>query len=248
VPALAADLVRLKVDVIVTGGTPNARAIKQATTAIPIVVSPMADAVRSGLVTSLARPGRNLTGFMNLTDEMPGKWLELVKEAVPGVSRVAALWDPVFPEDQVRAAETGARALGVRLQVLKVSRPDDLEPAFNEAQTNRAGALIVLPSSLFYAQRTRLSDLAVKHRLPVIYADKAHVVESGGLMSYGADFQDLARRAAGYVDRILKGEKPGDLPVQGATKFELVINLRAAKALGLTIPPSLVLRADEVIR
>ena len=131
---------------------------------------------------------------------------------------------------------------------MKVSRPDDLEPAFNEAQTNRAGALIVLPSSLFYAQRTRLSDLAVKHRLPVIYADKAHVVESGGLMSYGADFQDLARRAAGYVDRILKGEKPGDLPVQGATKFELVINLRAAKALGLTIPPSLVLRADEVIR
>jgi putative ABC transport system substrate-binding protein len=246
-PGLAADLVRLKVDVIVASSS-AAVAAKRATTAIPIVMPISSDPVRLGLVASLARPGGNVTGFASQNDELPGKWIELLKEAFPGISRVAVLWDPEYDVGQSKASEIGARSLGVRLQVLKGGRPDDFATAFAEAEKNRAGALVVLASPFFYAHRTRLVELAAKQRLPTIYHQKEFVVGSGGLMSYAANFHDLFRRAAGYVDRILKGAKPADLPVEQATKFELVINLKTAKALGLTIPPSLLLRADQVIR
>jgi putative ABC transport system substrate-binding protein len=178
---------------------------------------------------------------------LPRKWIELLREALPGISRVALLWDPEFDVGQLQASEIGAQALGVGLHVLKVRRPDEFAAAFAEAQRTRAGALIVLSSTFFYVHRPRLVELAAKHRLPTMYNTKEFVVASGGLMSYGADFRDLFRRAAGYVDRILKGAKPGELPIEQPTKFELVMNLKTAKALGLTIPPSLLLRADQII-
>jgi putative ABC transport system substrate-binding protein len=245
-PSLAADLVRLKVDVIVAGAA--AVAAKQATATIPIVMPVSADPVKLGLVSSLARPGGNVTGLTSLSDELPGKWLELMKETLPRVSRMAVLWDPANDPGQVRISEVAARSLGLQLQVLKVGRPDGFETAFAGAQTNRAGAFIVLGSPFFYTHRTRLVALAAQHRLPTIYAQREFVVGSGGLMSYGADFRDLFRRAATYVDKILKGAKPSDLPVEQPTKFELVVNFKTAKALGLTIPQSLLLRADEVIQ
>ena len=247
-PGLAADLVRLKVDVIVASSQ-AAVAAKQATTTIPIVMPIITDPVRLGLVASLARPGGNATGFATQNDELPGKWMELVKDTLPKVSRVAALFHPAYDGGvQLRAAEAAARSLGVRLQALKVERPDDLVTAFAEVQKKRAEALIVSSSPLFYVHRTRLVEFAAKHRLPAIYHQSEFVVPSGGLMSYGADFRDLFRRSATYVDKILKGAKPGDLPVQQPTKFELVINVKTAKALGLTIPQSLLLRADEIIQ
>jgi putative tryptophan/tyrosine transport system substrate-binding protein len=246
-PGLAADLVRLKVDVIVASSQ-AAVAAKQATTVIPIVMPIITDPVRLGLVASLARPGGNATGFATQNDELPGKWMELVKETLPKVSRVAALFHPTYDGGvQLKASEAAARSLGVRLQALKVERPDDFVTAFAEMQKNRAEALIVSSSGLFYVHRTRLVEFAAKHRLPTIYHQSEFVVGSGGLMSYGPDFRDLFRRSATYVDKILKGAKPGDLPVQQPTKFELVINLKTAKALGLTIPPSLLQRAEEVI-
>jgi putative ABC transport system substrate-binding protein len=248
-PDLAADLVRLKVDVIVAGGS-DALAAKLATPAIPIVMPTSIDPVKLGLVASLPRPGGNVTGLASLWDEMPGKWMELLGEALPGVWRVAILQDPgtAASPSQVKASEAAARSLNVRLQVLNAGRPDDLATAFAEAARNRAEALIVLPSPFLFGYRTRVVELAARYRLPAMYHQREYVVGSGGLISYGPDLHDLFRRAAGYVDKILKGAKPADLPVEQPTKFELVINLKAARALGLSIPQSLLGRADQLIQ
>jgi len=252
-PGLAAELVALKVDVIVTGGgTPPALAAKQATKTIPIVFASAPDPVTDGLVTSLARPGGNVTGPSNLNPELVGKCLEQLKQAVPGVSRIAVLWQPGImhertEKDMLKAADVAARALGVRLQVAEARGPADFDRAFSNITRARAGSLTVLPSAMFFSERRHLVDLAAKNRLPAVYPQR-EFVEAGGLMSYGPNLADLFRRAATYVDKILKGVKPADLPVEQPTKFELVINLKTAKALGLTIPPSLLQRADEVIQ
>jgi putative ABC transport system substrate-binding protein len=250
-PALAAELVALKVEVIVAAGTTAALAAKQATRSVPIVFAAVFDPVTSGLVTSLARPGGNVTGTSTLAPELVGKCLEHLKQAVPGVSRVAVLWQPgAFGErtekDMLKAAEVAARALGVRLQFVEARGPADFDRAFSDMTRARAGALTVLPSNLFFREHRRLVDLAARNRLPAVYPWK-DFVDAGGLMSYGANPTDSSRRAATYVDKILKGANPGDLPVEQPTKFELVINLKTAKALGLTIPPSLLQRADQVI-
>ncbi len=250
-PALAAELVALKVDVIVAGGTPQALAAKQATRTIPIVFAAAVDPVENGLVTSLARPGGNVTGLSNLAQELVGKRLEQLKQAVPRVSRVAVLWQPgAFPErtekELLKEAEVAARALGVRLQFVEARGPEDFDRAFSEMTRKRADALTVLSCGMCVNERRRLVDLAAKNRLPALYQTRESV-DAGGLMSYGPNLADSFRRAATYVDRILKGAKPGDLPVEQPTKFELVINLKAAKALGLTIPPSLLGRADHVV-
>jgi putative ABC transport system substrate-binding protein len=251
-PALAAELVALKVDVILAPGTLHALAVKQATKTIPVVFIGAADPVRSGLVTSLARPGGNVTGLSNLAPELVGKWLELLTQAVPGVSRLAVLWQPGGQDerterDMLKAAEVAARALGVRLQFVEARGPADFDRAFSDMTRARAGALTALGTALFVSERRRLVDLAAKHRLPAVYTTR-EFVDAGGLMAYGANVADLHRRAATYVDKILKGAKPADLPVEQPTKFDLVINLKTAKALGLTIPPSLLARADEVIQ
>jgi len=247
-PGLAADLVRLKVNVIVAASQ-AAVAAKQATTVIPIVMPIITDPVRLGLAASLARPGGNATGFATQNDELPGKWMELVKDILPKVSRVAVLVHPTYDGGvQLKASEAAARSLGVRLQALRAERLDDFETAFAELQRNRAEALIVSSSPLFYVHASLLVEFAAKHRLPAIYHQSEFVVGPGGLMSYGPDFRDLVRRSATYVDKILKGARPADLPVEQPTRFELVINLKTAKALGLTIPPSLLARADEVIQ
>ena len=251
-PALAAELVALKVDVIVAPNTAQALAAKQATRTLPIVFAFVADPVASGLVTSLARPGGNVTGLSSLTPELVGKRLELLTQAVPGVSRVAVLWQPGAQgertdKDMLKGADVAARALGVRLQFVEARGPADFDRAFSDMTRARAGALTVLGSTMFISERRRLVDLAAKNRLPAVYARREYV-DAGGLMSYGPNLADLFRRAATYVDKILKGAKPADLPVEQPTKFELVINLKTAKALGLTIPQSLLGRADEVIQ
>ena len=251
-PALAAELVLLKVDVIVASGTLAALAAKQATRTVPIVFSPAADPVGSGLVTSLARPGGNVTGLSLLHSELVGKWLEQLTQAVPGVSRVAVLWQPgAFGErtekDILKSAEVAAQALGVRLQFVEARVPADFDRAFSDMTRARAGALAVLTSNMFVTERRRLVDLAAKNRLPAVYPWR-EAVDAGGLMAYGPSLADLYRRAATYVDKILKGTKPADLPVEQPTKFELVINMKTAKALGLTIPQSVLGRADEVIQ
>jgi putative tryptophan/tyrosine transport system substrate-binding protein len=251
-PALAAELVALKVDVIVAANTPAALAAKQATKTIPIVFAAASDPVASGFVTSLARPGGNVTGLSLLGEELVGKRLELLKQVVPGVSRVAVLWQPGgLPErtekDMLKAADVAARALGVRLHFVEARGPADFDRAFSDMTRARAGALTVLPSAMFIYERRRLADLAAKNRLPAVYPWR-EFVDAGGLMAYGPNLADLFRRAATYVDKILKGAKPGDLPIEQPTKFELVINLKTAKALGLTIPLSLLGRADEVIQ
>ncbi len=252
-PALAAELVALKVDVIVTaGGTPTALAAKQATRTLPIVFAAASDPVQSGLVTSLARPGGNVTGLSLLAPELVGKCMEQLKQAVPGVSRVAVLWQPGahgerMDKDMLKGAEVSGRALGVRLQFVEARGLADFDRAFSDMTGAHAGALTVLGSGMFTSERRRLVDLAAKNRLPAMYPWR-EFVDAGGLMAYGANLADLHRRAATYVDRILKGAKSGDLPVEQPTKFELVINLKTAKALGLTIPPSVLQRADEVIQ
>jgi len=251
-PALAAELVALKVDVIVAVVTLEALAAKQATRTLPIVVAAAADAVGSGLVTSLARPGGNVTGLSILAPELVGKRLEHLKQAVPGVSRVAVLWHPGAlgertEKDMLKGAEVAARALGVRLQVVEARGPEDFDRAFSDMTRARAGALTVSPSPMFGSERRRLVALAAKNRLPAVYTLREYV-DAGGLMAYGANGADLFRRAATYVDKILKGAKPADLPVEQPTKFELVINLKTAKALGLTIPQSILVRADEIIQ
>jgi putative ABC transport system substrate-binding protein len=249
-PALATELVALKVDVIVTGGgTPTALAAKQATKTLPIVFTSATDPVTDELVASLARPGGNLTGLSNLAPELVGKCLEQIKETVPQVSLVAVLWQPGSVgghTDMLKAAELAARPLGVRLQIVEARGPADFDRAFSEMTRARAGALAVLGSAIFNSERRRLVDLAAKNRLPTVYTSR-DFVDAGGLMTYGPSLADSFRRAAAYVDKILKGTKPGDLPVEQPTKFELMINLRTAKALGLTIPQSLLLRADQVI-
>jgi putative ABC transport system substrate-binding protein len=250
-PALAAELVALKVDVIVAPGTPQALAAKNATRTIPIVFVGAADPVTDGLVTSLARPGGNATGSSNFAPELVGKRLELLKQAVPGGSRVAVLWQPGgsaerAEKDMLKEAEVAARALGVRPQFVEARGPADFDRAFSEMIRARAGALTVLASGMFNTERRRLVDLAAKNRLPAVYPWR-EAVDAGGLMSYGPNIADLNRRAATYVDKILKGAKSADLPVERPTKFEVVINLKTAKALGLTIPPSLLARADQVI-
>jgi ABC-type uncharacterized transport system substrate-binding protein len=252
-PALAAELVALKVDVIVTAeGTPAALAAKQATRTLPIVFATAGDPVASGLVTSLARPGGNVTGLSILSSpELVGKYLELLKQAVPGVSQVAVLWQRgVLGErtdkDMLKEAEVAAQALGVRLHFVEARGPADFDRAFSDMTKARAGALTMLGSNMFLAERRRLVDLTAKNRLPAVYPWR-EFVDAGGLMAYGPNLQDLSRRAATYVDKILKGAKPADLPVEQPTTFELIINLTTAKALGLTIPPSLLKRADQVI-
>jgi putative ABC transport system substrate-binding protein len=251
-PALAAELVALKVDVILAVSTLPALAAKEVTWTLPIVFAAAADPVTSGLVTSLARPGGNVTGMSAVAPELVGKCLELLKQAVPGVSRVAILWQPGAPDertdkDMLKEAEVASRTLGVRLQAVKARRPEDVERAFSDVSKARAGALIVLTSVMFINERRRLVDLAAKNRLPTVYPQR-DFVDVGGLMSYGPNGPDLFRRAATLVDKVLRGAKPGDLPIEQPTKFELVINLKTAKALGLTIPPSLLGRADEVIQ
>src|SRR3989338_2399524 len=236
-PALAAELVRLKVDVIVTSGAPATRSAKEATVTIPIVMTNDTDPVGSGFVASLARPGGNITGLSNLRPEISGKRLELLKEVVPRLSRVAVMGTSTIPGNaqNLKETELAAGALAVKLQYLDILGPKDIETAFRAASKGRAEAVLALSSGgILLSQRAQLADLAVKSRLPAIYQSRSYV-EAGGLMSYGASITDLNRRAATYVDKILKGTKPADLPVEQPTKFELVINLKAAKQIGLTI-------------
>jgi putative ABC transport system substrate-binding protein len=246
---LATELVRLKVAVIVTsGGVPPAQAAQRATKTIPIVFSGPADPVAAGLVASLARPGGNITGPTFISDQLMGKGLELLREVVPQVTRVAVLWNPTNPGNahQLRGAEAAAAASGVRLLPTEARAPAEIDTAFVAMARERAGALLVLLDNIFYDRRERITALAAKYRLPAVYPYSVFA-EAGGLMSYAANRSDVNRQVAVYVDKILKGAKPGDLPVEQPTKFDLVINLKTAKALGLTIPPSLLARADQVI-
>jgi putative tryptophan/tyrosine transport system substrate-binding protein len=247
-PALAAELLRLKVDVIVTTGPTTTRPAKEATSSIPLVMGFDSDPVGSGFVASLAHPAGNITGLSALSPEISGKQLQLLKEIVPRLSHVAILGNSTTPGNTRLLKETrlAAAALGVRLQYIEVRDPNDIDTAFREAGKQRADAALVLPNSATTAHRGEVADLALKGRLPAVYYTP-EFVEAGGLMSYGVSITDLFRRAAYHVDRILKGAKPADLPIEQPTKFELVINLKTAKTLGLTIPPSVQLRADQVI-
>jgi putative tryptophan/tyrosine transport system substrate-binding protein len=248
-PAFAAELVRLQVDVLLVGPTPAALAAKDTTTTIPIVLAGVGDPVGSGLVASLARPGGNVTGLSVLQPEVVGKQLEFLKEVLPTVSRVAVLWNPAHPGHAllVRAADVAAQALGVQLHLVEARGPDAFDSAFAAMTSADAGALLVLGDPMFSQHRSRLAELAATSRLPTVHNDRAYV-EAGSLLCYGASHPDMYRRAAVYVDKILKGAKPGDLPVEQPTTFELVINLKTAQALGLTIPPTLLFQATEVIR
>jgi putative ABC transport system substrate-binding protein len=251
-PRLAAELAALKVSVIVTGGgTLGALAAKQATSTIPVVFGAVGDPVSEGLVTSLARPGGHVTGLAVNSPELASKSLELLKQAVPGLTQVALLLKPdaappAAMQERIKTWEAAARALGMQLQVVEARGPEHFDRGFADMARARAGALTVVSTPVFDTQPRRLVELAARHRLPAVYTFKAFV-DAGGLMSYGPDISDLYRRAATYVDKILKGARPGDLPVEQPTKFELVINLRTARALGLTIPPSLLARADQVV-
>jgi putative tryptophan/tyrosine transport system substrate-binding protein len=249
-PALASECVRLKADIIVVSTTPGARAAKDATGTIPIVMLSLGDPVGTGLVDSLARPGGNVTGMTMMSSGLAAKRLELLKEAVPGISRVLVLSylaDPIAPL-QVKALKEAAPLLGVTLQIRDIRTADELPAAFEAGVRERAQGVLTTAESIFRVQRARVTELAARHRLPAIYPFSAIASESGGLMAYDVSEPDLHRRAAVFVDKILKGAKPADLPVEQPTKFELVINLKTAKALGLTIPPSLLGRADEVIQ
>jgi len=239
----------MKVDVIVTTGTPAIQAAKQATTTIPIVMANVSDPVAAGFVASLARPGGNITGLSNLAPDLAGKRLELLKETLPKLTRVAYIWDPSNPSLTriSREAQVAARELGITLQSLEVRNAEELGSAFEAAIRERAGALWV-SAPMVSPYRKGITDFAGKTHLPLIYETRQYVEDAGGLMAYGPDFGDLHRRAATYVDKILKGAKPADLPVEQPTKFELVINLKTAKALGLTIPQSVLYRADKVIK
>jgi putative ABC transport system substrate-binding protein len=250
-PDLAAELVRLKVEVIVAQGTPAALAAKHATTMIPVVMVGVGDPVGSGLVASLARPGGNLTGLSNLSTELVRKQLEFLKDVHPTVSRVAVLWNPANPASHlmVRAADVAAQALGVQLHLVEARGrgPDAFDSAFAAMTSAHAGALLVLADNIFFEHRRRLAELAAMSHLPTMHQD-GRMVEAGGLISYAASVPDVWRHGATYVDKLLKGAKPADLPVEQPTRFELVINLKTAQALGITMPPSLLLLADEVIQ
>ncbi len=247
--AIADELVRLRVDVLVINSTPAALAAKNATTIIPIVFSGVSDHVVAGLVDSLARPGGNITGFTNIAPVLAGKRLELLKETLPKLSRIAVLWDPKArgSTQQWKESQLPAREMGLQLQSMEVSSADKYEDAFKEATKVRSAALAVTQNPLATSNRKLVTDLATKNRLPAIYP-RGDFVDSGGLMSYGPDLAEPQRRVAVYVDKILKGTKPADLPVEQPTKFELVINLKTAKALGLTIPPLVLMRAEKVIK
>ncbi len=247
-PDFAAELVTLKLDVIVTHGVVATRAVKQATTTIPIVIAAADDPLAAGLVTSLARPGGNITGLSVVTPDLTEKRLDLLKGILPGQTRVAVLWNSDNPisEPELRKTEAAARSLGLQLQSLSVRDPREFASAFSSMKAERAGAVFVLSDAMFFGQRKEIAAFAVSNRLPLV-AHLREFAEVGGLMTYGPKVVDLHRRAAYFVDRILKGAKPGDLPVEQPTKFELVLNMRTANALGLTIPPSLLQRADQVI-
>jgi putative ABC transport system substrate-binding protein len=249
IPGFAEELVRMKVDVIVVWGTPASIAVAKATSTLPIVMLSVTDPVASGLAASLARPGGNITGVSNLSSDLSGKLLELLVQVAPGISRVAALRNPLNPNSALLLNETAAAArhLGLELQVVDARAPEDFEGAFLAIRRERARGVVVLTDAVFIGQRHRIADLAMKNRVPTIFARRENA-EGGGLMSYGPSLSNQFHHAATYVDKILKGAKPGDLPVEQPTKFELVINLKTAKALGLTIPPSLLQRADEVIQ
>jgi len=246
---LAADLVRLKVDVIVAINPAATFAAKRSTPSIPIVMVNTPDPVQLGLVVSLGRPGGNITGTTTLSADVSIKQLELLKAAVPRAVRIAVLWNPTNPWHPLalKGAEAAARSLALQLHAVAVRGPEELDAAFAAMTRERAGAVLVLADPMTFYHRARLADLAAKRRLPTMYGGSRGYVEAGGLMHYWADQADLYRRVGSYVDRILKGAKPGDLPIEQPTKFELVINLKTAKTLGLTIPPSLLQRADQVI-
>jgi putative ABC transport system substrate-binding protein len=250
-PELIADLERAGADVIVAGPFAALRVAKQTTTRIPIVMTPSADPVVAGIVESLARPGGNVTGITEMAPQLTPKRLEMLKEIVPTLSRVAILWQPGTLSEEafkqmLKETQATARSLGVQLQVVEAKEVADFDAAFSAMVKQRAEALIVLVNPMFNVQRGHIIERAAKHRLPAIYEWK-EFVRSGGLLSHGADVQDIYRRAAGFVDKILKGAKPADLPVEGPTRFDLAVNLKTAKALGLTIPPALLQRADQVI-
>ena len=248
-PGLGAELVRRRVDVIAAYSTPAAKAALGATKSIPIVMSGVVDPVATGLVVGLARPGGNVTGLSLMAPEIVGKQMQLLKELIPRVSRIAVLWNPANPSGapQLQEAEVAARALKVQLQPLEARKGDDLDRALATMTRARADGMVVVVDGVFIDSRIRLARLAEKARLPAVYGLRAHV-EVGGLMFYGASPVDQARRAAALVDKILKGAKPGDLPVEQPTEFELVINLKTARALGLSVPQSVLVRADEIIR
>ncbi len=249
IPDLAAELVRLKVDIIVSAGSAVTVRIKEATGTIPIVMGFDGDPVGSGFVASLARPGGNITGLSTLAPELSGKQLELLKEIFPKLSHLAVLGDSSEPGNaqNLKELERAAKAFGVKLQHLDVVSPKDIEIAFRAASKGRAGAVLVLPSPVTFTQRAKVVELAVKNRLPAIYPFPVFV-QAGGLMSYGPSFTDLFRRAATYVDKILKGVKPTDIPVERPQKFDLIINLKTARTLGITIPPLVLYQATRVIK
>ena len=248
-PALIAELIALKVDVIVTAGTPATLAVKKATTSVPLVMVAVGDPVGTGIVASLARPGGNITGLSSIAPELEGKRLELLRGVIPKLSHIAVLWNPanayqVSSEKEVRAA---AQVLQMKVQSLGVRTPEQLDGALAAIVRERPGALLVLADRLFLHNRQRIMEFAARHRLPGVYAYR-ELVEAGGLMSFGPSYAGMHRQAATYVDKILKGAKPADLPVEQPTTFELVINLKTAKALGVKIPQSVLIRADEVIQ
>jgi ABC-type uncharacterized transport system substrate-binding protein len=248
-PGLAAELVHLNADIIVAGGPIATRSAKEATVTIPIVMAFDNDPVGNGFVASLARPGGNITGLSTLSPEISGKQLELLKEIVPRLSRVAVFRNSTQPGNAqvLKEMELATGAFGVQLQYLEIRGPKDIETAFRAASKGHADAVVALASAVLISQRTQIADFAIKSRLPTIY-ERQEFVEAGGLITYGMSISDLDRRAATYVDKILKGAKPADLPVEQPKKFELAINLKAAKQIGLTIPPNVLARADKVIR
>ena len=247
-PALIAELITAKVDVIVTAGTPATLAVKKATSTVPLVMIAVGDPVGTGIVTSLARPGGNITGLTSISAEIDGKRLELLREVVPSMSHIAVLWNAASPLQVIaeRQTQAAARVLQWKVLSLGVRSLKEIEDAFATIVRERPGALLVLADRLFLHHRTRIMDFAIQQRLPGVHAYR-ELVEAGGLMSYGPSYAGMHRRAAYYVDKILKGAQPADLPVERPAKFVLVVNLKAAKALGLTIPPSVILRADTVI-
>jgi len=249
VPELAAELVRLKVDVIVTGGASATRPAKQATNTIPIVMAQDNDPVGDRFVASLARPGGNITGLINISPELSGKRLELLKEIVPRLTRVVIFGNAANPGNAqaLKETEDAARAMGIKLQYLEIGKADDIESAFKAAHREQSQALITLQNFVASTNRKRIVEIAAKNKLPATYP-QSQFADVGGLLVYGPNDEDLFRRAATYVDKILKGAKPADLPIEQPTKFELIINLKAAKQVGLTIPPTVLARADRVIR
>ena len=248
-PELVAELIRLQVNILVIDGKSALRAAKHNTTTIPIVMAVSGDPVGAGLVASLARPGGNITGLSLMLPEVSGKRLEFLQEAVPKLSHIAVLWDPDMLESTIafKETQTAAQALGVQLQSLEVRLPYDFDQAFAAMTREHADALVVISNALFFGHHSQLGELTVRHQLPAMFRMREYA-EAGGLMAYGVNVEGLYRRAATYVDKILKGAKPADLPVEQPTKFNLVINLKTAKALGLTIPPTLLFQADEVIQ